>query len=77
MVDYIIVYYSRSTAQGGENMINEYYRIDKKYNKSNKRLIITGFEETVPVSITDINTHYNLVRLCSLYTLHSTFLFFL
>ena len=59
--DYIIVYYSRSTAQGGENMVNEYYRIDKKYNKSNKRLIITGFEEVLPVSITDINTHYNLV----------------
>ena len=60
--DYIIVYYSRSTAEGGENMVTEYCRIDKKFNKSSNRLIITGFENVIQVPVTDINTHYNLVE---------------
>jgi hypothetical protein len=43
-------------------MITEYCRIDKKFNKSGNRLIITGFENVIQVPVTDINTHYNLVE---------------
>lgn len=59
--DYIVVYYSRSAAEFGDNEVIEYKKISKKYNKTNSKLIITGFEETEDITVSDINLNYNLV----------------
>ena len=62
--NYIYVYYSRYTAEGTENFNTEYQKIDKKFLVSNSgtaTISITGFEETVPVTVTDINDCYELV----------------
>ena len=62
--DYIIVYYSRSTAEGEQNAITEYVKIEDKFliqNYDNYILTITGFENISDVSITEINPlYYNL-----------------
>ena len=60
--DYIIVYYSRSTAEYGDNEIIEYKKITRKYNKSYTKLVITGFEDTEDITVSDINLNYNLVN---------------
>ena len=59
--DYIIVYYSRTTAELGNNSATEYAKIDKKFGKTNTKLVITGFEDIEYVSVTDINLNYNIV----------------
>lgn len=59
--DYIIVYFSRSTAEFGYNEVTEYVKINKKYNKTNSKIVITGFEDFEDVTVQDINLHYNLV----------------
>ena len=60
--DYIIVYYSRSSAEYGDNEIIEYKKITRKYNKSYTKLVITGFEDTEDITVSDINLNYNLVN---------------
>ena len=60
--DYITVYYSRYTAEAGENMETEYMKIDKKYSRQNSKIVITGFEPTEPITVQDINLQYNLVN---------------
>lgn len=61
---YINVYYSRSTAEGLNNSVTEYIKIDKKYliqSQSTCKVVVTGFEEIIPVTISDINLLYNTV----------------
>lgn len=61
---YINVYYSRSTAEGLNNSVTEYIKIDKKYliqSQSTCKVIVTGFEDIIPVTISDINLLYNTV----------------
>jgi hypothetical protein len=60
--DYISVYYSRYTAENGENSVYEYKKVLKKYSRTSSKIIITGFEETEDIAVTDINLHYNLVE---------------
>ena len=43
-------------------MITEYMKIDKKYDRANSKLVITGFEPTDPITVADINLQYNLVN---------------
>ena len=59
--DYIYVYYSRYTAENNDNAQYEYKKISKKYSRTSPKLVITGFEETEDISVTDINTSYNIV----------------
>lgn len=62
--DYVTVYYSRNTAEGVLNPVTEYIKIDKKYlvnNASIANVIITGFENTIEVTVSDINLNYNIV----------------
>ena len=62
--DNIFVYYSRQTAELGNNYISEYAKIEKKFKVNNSGLcniIITGFEEITYVTASDINTNYNVV----------------
>ena len=58
---YIIVYFSRNTAELWDNRVTESVKINKKYNRNSTKLIVTGFEEFENVSATDINLFYNLV----------------
>ena len=60
--DFITVYFSRTTAELGDNSVTEYVKIDKKYNKTNQKLVITGFENFISITASDINLHYNLVE---------------
>ena len=59
--DYITVYFSRSTAELGDNSVTEYIKINKKFSKTNQKLIITGFEEFENISVSDLNLHYNII----------------
>ena len=62
--DYVYVYYSRSTAEGNENQVTEYKKIERKFtvnNASQCNILITGFEETTDVTAADINLNYNIV----------------
>jgi hypothetical protein len=53
--DYIMVYFSRSTAEFGDNSVTEYIKINKKFNRINSKLVITGFEDFEEITVTDIN----------------------
>ena len=59
--DYICVYYSRYTAENNDNAVYEYKKIDKKYSRTSPKLVITGFEETIDITVSDINLQYNIV----------------
>lgn len=62
--DYVYVYYSRSTAEAGENMQTQYAKIDKKFLVNNAEIcnvIITGFEDIIELSASNINLSYNTV----------------
>ena len=62
--DYVTVYYSRSTAEGLDNQVLEYCKIDKKFpvnNASIANIIITGFENITEITASDINLNYNIV----------------
>ena len=62
--DYVHVYYSRSTAELGENLNTEYAKIDKKFlinNASLSDIIITGYESIIQLTSSDINLNYNTV----------------
>jgi hypothetical protein len=46
------------------NSVTTYTKIDKKYSVNNASIanvIITGFENMVDISATDINLNYNIV----------------
>ena len=58
------VYYSRYTADADEEFNIEYQKIDKKFivnNAGEAIVIITGTEDTIPISAADINLNYNLI----------------
>lgn len=62
--DHVTVYYSRTTAEGSENAIPEYKKINSRFSINTYgscQIIITGYEDTVDVSSADINLHYNIV----------------
>ena len=62
--NYMIVYYSRSTAEGQNNSVTEYIKINKKFliqNSDRYTITITGYEDTEVVTIQDINLLYNVV----------------
>lgn len=62
--DYVTVYYSRTTAEGTENAVTEYAKVDKKYvvNKASEAsILITGYEDVNIISASDINLSYNVV----------------
>ena len=62
--DYLYVYYSRYTAELGENFNTEYIKIDKKFVVSNQgtcNISINGFEPTKPVTAEDINDSFEIV----------------
>ena len=62
--DYLYVYYSRYTAEQGENFNTEYIKIDKKFVVSNQgtcNISINGYEPTIPITATDINDTFEIV----------------
>lgn len=62
--DYLYVYYSRYTAEQGENFNTEYIKIDKKFVVSNDgtcNISINGFEPTIPITSADINYSFEIV----------------
>jgi beta-glucanase (GH16 family) len=62
--NYVYAYYSRYTADGGEMFNTEYVKISKKFVVNNYgvcNMLITGFEESIPISAADINLNYNVV----------------
>jgi hypothetical protein len=61
---YVNVYYSRSSAEDQNNSNIEYVKIDKNYltnNDGSCSLNITGFENIINITISDINLLYNTV----------------
>lgn len=62
--DYVYVYYSRSTAEAGENFQTQYIKVDKKFLVNNAEIcniVVTGFEDTIELTASDINLSYNTV----------------
>lgn len=62
--DYLYVYYSRYTAEQGENLNIEYKKIDKKFIVNNagiSNIHITGYETTINLTSQDINLNYQIV----------------
>lgn len=62
---YVSVYYSRCAAEGNDNSVIEYCKIDKKYIVNNfqiANIVITGFETVENVTVQDINPFYNIVN---------------
>ena len=62
--DYLYVYYSRYTAEQGENFNTEYIKIDKKFVVSNQgtcNISINGYEPTIPITAADINDTFEIV----------------
>lgn len=62
--NYVSTYYSRSTAEDGENRIVEYKKIDRNYIVSNtgeSLIIVTGFDEEIDITSEEINLTYNIV----------------
>lgn len=61
--NYVHVYYSRSSAQSGQNASTYYCKIDKKFIVNNSQqcnILITGFESIQDISSEDINLQYNI-----------------
>lgn len=60
---YVHVYYSRATAEDGNNRVMFYAKIDKKYvvnNFQECQILVTGFEPVDDISKQDINLHFNI-----------------
>ena len=60
----VYVYYSRYTAEGSENSVTEYAKIDKPFLVNNANICnitISGFEEIEQLTVSDINLFYNTV----------------
>lgn len=61
---YVKIYYSRSSAGNNVNAITTYAEIDKNFIINNKgicNITITGFEQTIPKTVYDINMMYNII----------------
>jgi len=61
---YVYAYYSRYTAEADEMFSTEYMKIDKKFVVNTSgicNMLITGFEEMIPIAASDINLDYNIV----------------
>ena len=62
--NYIYIYYSRYTAEADEAFNVEYVKVDKKFIVNNSgiaNIVFTGFEDTIPISASDINLNYNII----------------
>ena len=62
--NYIYIYYSRYTAEADEAFNVEYVKVDKKFIVNNSgiaSIVFTGFEDTIPISASDINLNYNII----------------
>lgn len=62
--DYVYVYYSRSLGEAGENLQTQYAKIDKRFLINNAEIcniVVTGFEDMIELSSSDINLSYNTV----------------
>lgn len=62
--NYIYIYYSRYTAEADEAFNTEYVKVDKKFIVNNSgiaNIVFTGFEDTIPISASDINLNYNII----------------
>ena len=62
--NYIYIYYSRYTAEADEAFNIEYVKVDKKFIVNNSgiaSIVFTGFEDTIPISASDINLNYNII----------------
>ena len=62
--DYLKIYYSRQTSSAHHEPITEYKQIIKKFKVRGESCIIniTGFEETLPSTLEEINKEYFLVN---------------
>lgn len=61
---YVHVYYSRYSAEDGENRVIHYKQINKDYTVDHfqeSTILITGFEQTYDVTKEDINLFYNII----------------
>ena len=61
---YVHVYYSRYSAEDGENRVIHYKQINKDYTVDHfqeSTILITGFEQTYDVTKKDINLFYNII----------------
>lgn len=62
---YLHVYYSRSTAEGGESFVTSAVKINQDFlvNSLNTcSILVTGAEDTTEIPLTDINLDYNIVQ---------------
>lgn len=62
--DHIVVYYTRSTSDNLSNKATTAFKVLKDFPVYNSRCIvrINGYEDTLGVSINDINTQYNIIE---------------
>ena len=61
---YVHVYYSRYSAEDGENRVVHYKQINKDYTVDHfqeSTILVTGFEQTYDVTKEDINLFYNII----------------
>ena len=62
--DYVYVYYSRYFSEGNDNYTTEYIKVDKKFlisNAGTSSIVVSGFENNVSLTASDINLSYNIV----------------
>lgn len=61
--DYVSVYYTRSTGDSNKTEITKAYKIRSHFLVTNSisTIIITGLEDTIDISLDDINISYNII----------------
>lgn len=62
---YIAVYYTKNTSDINQNSVVSAYRVDQRYLINNANIcnvLITGFESTTQVDISEINPNYQVVQ---------------
>lgn len=62
---YISVYYTRNTSDINQNAVVSAYKIDQRYLINNANIcnvLVTGFENTTQVDISEINPNYQVVQ---------------
>lgn len=62
--DYVYVYYSRYFSEGNDNYTAEYIKVNKKFlisNAGTSSIVVSGFENNVSLTASDINLSYNIV----------------
>ena len=60
---YVNVYYTRSTSDIDQNAVVQAVKIEQKYlvnNALNCNIIVTGYEDTIEIPVTDINPMYQM-----------------